>query len=395
MARPSFLEQLRNGLLEQFNGTLTKQFLIKHQAEFPAKIRAAITDAKEQQEENFMYEIYNAVRQLFMGREMYGPWANYTFDTSNQNWYGLDSSVDKESEVEALIHCFRWISNERFKGSVQRGGRHRGWVEASPMHMLLSRKEALSFMPLFVKMDTAMSYRRVLEKLFFPELEVFSDMFGEAFVSNSRIFDDHAVMQEYSNEILSIFSRLIEQDILVKMQIRTLVQGVFSTDFPFVVIEPVFRKFINWYPSALYGLFQRLLRLRSNDNLVATFITDHRYRWNKSNIQNIKVFETFLDLGMIHFPEQLGFAFHSAFPFHKRQSNFAFPTTFHMMMEWGSAKGWSSEKILKIIHDKLFNNRGDRKILQSLVVDAASNDDISLDGLYELIRFNPTECLRH
>jgi len=398
MARPSFLEQLRNGLLVQFNGKLTKEFLIEHQAEFPAKIKAAIANAANlNSEQEFTNEICRAVRQLFMGREVYNPLGTelYAFDKSNQNWYGLDSSIDTENEVEAVIHCFPCVLHERFQGRLQGRLEERlGGQHCIPIEMLLSRKEALSFIPLFIKMMRYCPYS-VLEKLFFPQRSTFHILFGEAFVSESRVFDDHAVMQEYSNEALSILSRLIAQERITKMQTLRLVQGVFTTDFQFVVVEPIFRKLINWNPSVLYGFTDSLLRLYPLDKFYATFFDNNgTYIKHGRNESHIQMFETILDLCMTQFPQQLGFVFHKRLS-NKQTSNFAFPTIFHMLMKWGSVMGWSSEKPLKIIHDNVFNNEVNLKTLPSLVVYLAYNDRICLDGLYELIRFNPIECLRH
>jgi len=258
----SFLERLRGGLLQQ--GGLSKQFLIEHQAEYPTRIRAAITKAKEQQEENFMEAVRSAVRQLFLGRKIED--SPGFFDRSNQNWLGLDSSIDKESEVEAVIHCFPWVLNEELHYG-------RFWEQRSlrPIEMLLSRKEALKFIPLLAKFDTELTSDSLQDCIFqwllFPHAGSYSQRYGRDFVSPifegdantlSHIVDNRVVKQEFSDEALSTVKRLIEQghtyDGVWPTVAAEEIWSLLRTDCPRVKLEPRLRMMANCISSIVDGV---------------------------------------------------------------------------------------------------------------------------------------------
>ena len=91
---------------------------------------------------------------------------------------------------------------------------------------------------------------------------------------------------------------------------------------------------------------------------------------------DIPVFETIFKLGISHYPTELGFVFHN--------------TTFS-----NASKLFGTKKVVQIINDKLFSTLGQNsnETLQALVLAAASNDKISLDGVYTLFRHDPIAVL--
>lgn len=102
-----------------------------------------------------------------------------------------------------------------------------------------------------------------------------------------------------------------------------------------------------------------------------------RYPFYWKDIRNesfdIAIFETIFELGMSHCPTELGFVFHN--------------TTFTY-----ASKLFGTKKVVQIINDKLFSTLGQNsnETLKAMVFAAASNDKISLDGVYTLLRHNPS-----
>merc|ERR1719254_303670 len=90
------------------------------------------------------------------------------------------------------------------------------------------------------------------------------------------------------------------------------------------------------------------------------------------NLANFRRFQVIIQLGMIHYPTELGFLFHQKL-FRKT---------------W---KDFGTAAVEKLVDEEFTSNQryNDKKTLQALVVAAASNNAISLDGVYILARRDP------
>lgn len=101
------------------------------------------------------------------------------------------------------------------------------------------------------------------------------------------------------------------------------------------------------------------------------------YCWDTRNESfDIPIFEMIFELGMSHCPTDLGFVFHN--------------TTFEY-----ACKYFGTEKMARMIDDKILSTLGQNsnETLQALVFAAATNDKISLDGVYTLFRHDPIALL--
>ena len=91
-----------------------------------------------------------------------------------------------------------------------------------------------------------------------------------------------------------------------------------------------------------------------------------------------RLFEVLFELGIFYYPLQVGFLFH----------NDIFALACQRM---------GTQAVNEIVNDKLARNVGHggshNTTLQHLVIAAATNEEISLDGVYTLIRCDPTIVL--
>jgi hypothetical protein len=75
-------------------------------------------------------------------------------------WHGLDSDVDTEEEAELAIRFFPGVMTEELSRNILGPGMH---IQVfRPIHLLLTSSKAVSFVPLFLKLDVDRGGRRPL-----------------------------------------------------------------------------------------------------------------------------------------------------------------------------------------------------------------------------------------
>jgi hypothetical protein len=149
--------------------------------------------------------------------------------------------------------------------------------------------------------------------------------------------------------------------------------GVLESAF----VERRLRLLIDCNPSVL---------INSNISGCSLLNSFQEYDYSLSVIKSVGVMilETILELGIIHFPAALGFAFHE-FNFHSLCGSYG------------------RERVHEIFRHKLIgtlrqnssssNNNNNIITLKTLVFAAATNKNISLDGVYTLVRCDPVALL--
>lgn len=156
----SLLERLRQeptmkcfGSLNGEEATERMKLMVKHQSEFPSRLRPEILVGKNHAEQSvgdstpervarvFASFVFRAVKDLFFG----GSRRN---DEAPREWYGIDSDVDTEDQVELTIRLFpdvlviqRPLTPLRLR------------KKASPILFLTSSSKAVSFVPLFFSLS--------------------------------------------------------------------------------------------------------------------------------------------------------------------------------------------------------------------------------------------------
>jgi hypothetical protein len=120
----------------------TMLLIIRHQSEFPVKIREAIhlaANAPERTPEWFVVEVYNALKVMLLCKPEKENTKNENIERPLLLWNGLDSAVDTEEEVEVAIRVFPDVLKEYRDGSY-------------PIFWLASCLKALPFIPLLAEL---------------------------------------------------------------------------------------------------------------------------------------------------------------------------------------------------------------------------------------------------
>jgi hypothetical protein len=109
-------------------------------------------------------------------------------------------------------------------------------------------------------------------------------------------------------------------------------------------------------------------------NLFCVFPDVKKWNYVHTNKSfDIKLFELIFERGMAHYPTDMGFLFHK--------------NTFQNACEM-----FGTKTVAKIVNDKILATRGKNSIseLQNWLSTSATNNDVSLDGVYTLLRNDPS-----
>jgi len=298
-------------------------------------------------------------------------------DEAAARWEGLDSEVDTEEEVEVAIRCFPDV----LKGRVPRARRHyyrilHGYF---PIFHVMSCLRALPFVPLLAELgDTFCTFRseergggllvHVANRIWSPLEELF---WNRMLWSETRNYDE-----EYGRQLdevsLSVLLRLKEKGLMRKEDVGPCVSEVLCVK-PFRT-ERRFRFLLDWDPTVLKGLGPgcSLLRdflKREPDNPVR-------------EDDELKRFQTIFELGMSHYPKDIGFMFDTP----DRESIYDSDSTLKIACD-----KFGKEKVTMIVDAMILKSTLRRcDAIRTLVFTAATNTNIRSDGLYFFIRLDPT-----
>ena len=357
---------------------IKQELILEHKSSFPAKLRPAIDAAALQtQPELFLSEVYQAVNSFILGR----------FTQRNDrllrtvDWHGVDSDVDTEEQVELAIRLFPRVLSfvlETPFGDFQ------------PIHFLMTCAKAAAFIPLFAQLGVEAeagpedySLRRIAfflltNSMSLPDEEA-SEFFGKAIHEEFLGFDERA---------LSILIRLRERGLVKNEDVGELLPWLLTTAncpttatcHESLFVEKRIRLLLGWNPSVLRACGKECR------SIIQLFYATHVI---SEKVQNecriLRIFEILFELGMYHFPKELGFAFHCSIqdPLHVSDGDF-----------YNFARKYGVEKVSKIVYGTIVNSLGPNNTLKSLIFAAASNDRISLGGLYTLLRIYPIELIK-
>jgi hypothetical protein len=245
----------------------------------------------------------------------------------------LDQDVDTEDEAEIAI---------RFFPSVL--------TEISPILNLLSSTKSISFVPLFMKLGLE------LVRDEWPDFHYKSMRLRYSWPLVMRLLCNNSyrgVDMELNQKSLLTLMRLKQKGLLKKEDIHsshvTCLIGNDRRESAF--IETRLRLLFEWNPT-----------------LLQEFGRSSNYWY--PNFSN-RIFELVFELGTSHFPGQVGFVFHNA-----NYSNFC---------NW-----FGTKRVTDVIHKRILQilARSNTE-LRAAVLNAATTDEISLDGLYTLLRCDP------
>ena len=361
-----------------------------------------------------------AIRYLFSGRDieiLYADNNTVEEDELPVGWHGLDSDIDTEDEVELAIRFFPSILDHldvfpNYDGGWCGTGRA---LSFGPTIMLLTKAKAVSFLPVFLKLhieldvdDSWPQFYGLWHLLLVPGFEAFAEFSNDAsaFIAYGN---EETPAKETNEEHLSTLIRVREMG---KSMGKDCPFPTFSENTEGLLIwvlekakyrernftEKRLRLLIDWNPSLLTGVLTEFEKKRKpccekcsrkfapNLPLLCVFL--YHYTLPDSECSVLRMFELILELGMTHYPRELGFLFHPSGQLQRGAS------TFHdFSSKYGIEKvrKITNDQIISILHPNNKNNNNSTR--QQLVFAAATNTNICLDGLYILFSSDPIIAL--
>lgn len=375
------------------------KLIIENRLWFPARLREAITrasrsssktnskDLEEPSPERFLSEVYEAFKFFFFGKQVVSNDNDGENDDSIENnnagpfswWHGLNSDVDTEEEAELAIRLFPNILMEKQKISALSS-----MNDCYPIYILLVCSKSLPFIPLLAELGVELGSGRFVNNergglTCFMRNVIFN------LIHNNVLRDDldkEASSPEKLDELSAVVMARLKEKGLMK------VMDIYEFDLLEMLLywsakkrreaKQRFRVLINCNPSILVECERggNLLRNYLHDFLSSTDGCESKER------VSLPTFRMIFQLGISHFPNELGFVFHG--------------TNFEL-----SCKIFGTETVTRIVNDELTNNRreekkkdNDENTMQDLLFAAADNDEISIDGVYTLLRLDPIAMLQ-
>lgn len=361
----SLLERLRQNLIV-VNPTTEEEarekvkLIIEHTLEFPSKIRPAITATStlyniDPDGEAFLATLNLALTRFFSCESVEtGEPALFVPPQS------LNDEIDTVEEAELLLRFFpNVLTTEIFMFKVEgmvRGDMHgdqHGFLVSltcipNPVSTLLIQEKAISFVPLFVQLGIEIGGFEERERGGLVTASILTELFDSTF-----------------EQALPSLVQLREKGLVEQHEECDLMSSLLSAandDKPLDFIETRLRLLVEWNPTILMN--------GDNHTYLLHF---HRFTdWNKDQ----RIHQAIIELGKTHYPEHLGFVFH-------KMINNRDLTYFSVSCSSGQTE-WMKRMVFDVVLRSV-----ERNTLRYYILLAATNDDISLDGLYTLIRYDP------
>ena len=396
----SLLEQLRRGKMVPVNHPYTTtrkrartimNLIIEHKSEFPSKLRPAITIAASKCRPGiFVAEIYIAATYFFFGR--YRELSDLQQDleipnsaSSQEEWYGLDSEVDTNNQAELIIRLFPWKLKEELLGMPS----SRGQI---PIFAVASNPKAVSFVPLFASLGAKLG---VFSSKQDPTGLNWSGENGSAlkqlFIHTlTQIESGTEPTTDLDEKSLAMLMRLREMGFCSKANENHLMWWLFTAaqhrDAEF--IQSRLRLLVRWNPS--------ILKCSSSQrtNLLRNFLYHCKERQTHHESYALEVFRGIVELGMLEYPQELGFLFHKTcsasgiilIPDNTSNCDTNFGLACHLFGT-DTVTTMVDDALLKPIGFNTTNN------LRTLLVAASANPKISTEGVFTLLRRDPMAML--
>ncbi len=336
------MAKMLNPIGLHFNKSI--EVIRNHKQEFPRKIQEAIeddsfdeNDSDESPEDSFFVNIKKAMTWYLLGENAGLTGLYNSKDSMDQvelvlRFYPMQLNFD-----ELLYYTFYWIQDEA----------------------------AIRFVPLFVRL--ALEVKEPDEPM--DQLDF---LMKDLFVNNGEGIPNPKLAKK-SLSVMKQLKEMVSWD--VESHGKELVLRLYSTmnmkDDP-DAFEERLRLLIGWSPSLLVpGAVHPAVVERTS----STLLSDGGFR----------EFRVLFELGMLHYPSELGFAFTN----YPRQLESLFAKLGDPYNEfWVACQKFGPEKVSILVYETIMKYLGTipSSKLQAFVVVVAANDTISKDGLLCLIR---------
>ncbi len=351
------------------------KLIIAHESEFPRKFRPAIrhallVDTTIPDPYAFLGSVYAAVVTFFRCESL-----TEETDISRIGSPGsLNDEVDTAEEVEVLLRCFPDILTETILiiGATADLEEDEGdtWFRffPNPISSLTFQENAVSFVPLFVELG--------IEIGGFKERE-------RGGLTSASFNVSAALLNSNIERCLPILVQMKEKGFIEKEDTCDLMISLLSNDFLDELLFPDetvdfkekrFRLLVEWNPTIFMdcGNYTYLL---------------HSYELQVAQCEQVgEIHKMIIKLGMTQYPKTLGFVFH------KMKHRNVIPTWWNRTYFEVSCT-LCCEWMKRIVHDEILQSIGKNEMLE-FIFTAATNDEMSLDGLYTLMRYDPMALFR-
>lgn len=367
------------------NPELSLQLLIKRQSEFPVKIREFIREAQNEllagePASCAMMKIQKANLYFFLSRRI----RESTETEESTRWYGPDIEVDTHDQIEVairffphLLHTYRQRDNEWATTAIQAATTSLNSLPFVPLIAELGDEYNFfdekqrggiwdSFFNSNPKLKETALYQIVTNKIILEKQEIHSDEFY-------RQIDDVS---------LSVLVRLKERGFLKKQDICDCVD-LLVNEAPSRT-EKRLRFFIDWDPTILQTKSEE--RATTFYNVYCNSLLEYcvwQCHMHGAVEGMLERFQTLLELGLLHYPEEIGFLFHRDNLFPRPKPAFR-----------KACRIFGRDKVVRVVNESISKYiRGQRDTFHKLVFIAATKDEILLDGLYLLVRRDPATLM--
>jgi hypothetical protein len=357
-----------------------------HRNEFPEKLRPIIDRASGQwlslEPKNFIAAVYGGLKDIFLGRSVEHTnvlrlminRANDDRSIFSNDWHGIDKETDTEDQVEVAIRCFPQVLKEKVQVWVPTmGPRHHA------VYLALTSPRAVPFVPVMIQLTCELD-GELGDSSPLKSIKLFKQILVNRY---PRWVFGQESSKELDEESLKALVRLKDTGTIATEDLETHVldliqylffQPVMKPEQPFLessLIETRLRLLLDWHP------------LLSMEEILCNFLkTFSNYPIHES--VGRAILSTILDYGLTRAPLELGFLFHKYY--------------FSNACEY-----FGTAVVLEMFRDKLVRALEEdttttattttTRTLRAWVAEVAANDEISLDGLYTLIRLDPIEAL--
>ncbi len=317
-----------------------KNEILSRVHDFPVTLRETIEGLKDEDPESFLLIVEETLTDL-----LYGIGGN-----------GLDCERDTNREIETAIRFFPHVLCERY------------WGTHPPIYAQLAYFKSVPFIPLLAKLGIELNQFQEEERggLFYYRWNVLRSLLNNG--SRNWYDEDNEHQQLLVDEKYASAVKLLKEI------------GIFQN-------EDISNQDLAWELSTNKSFpgqrFRCLVALDPNSFYNTQFPI---YRqWLEDN--SARVFRIVFELGMLHFPTQMGFLFHREYPSPTDNDETPFV---HVCRKYGT------EKVAKIIRNVLAKrnqhageSNAETINMEETFLYAATNPSVSLDCLYFLLRRDP------
>ena len=313
--------------------------IVERVGEFPVTLRDTIEQLKEEDAESFLSIIEERLVDL-----LYGIKGN-----------GLDCDRDTCEEIETAIRFFPQVLCERY------------WGTHPPIYAQLAYFKSVSFVPLLAKLGMELNQFQKEERggLFYYQWNVLRSLVN----NDCREWYDEYQQCLVDKKYVAAIQSLGESGIFRKQDISEQ-DLVWELSHNHTFPEHRFRCLVQYDPISFYN---------PNSSIYGI--------WLEPN--NPRAFRTIFEIGVLHFPTQIGFLFYidNSNPDHHNDGYTPFDR---------ACREYGTETVTKIVGDTLVNRnqyycRSNDKCsnMMEALVHAATTPTIHLDGVYFLLRRDP------